>query len=220
MMKMLALAAAIAGALAALSPAKAEDPVKIGVALSQTGNLADSAAPYFKGLDLWREQANARGGLAGRKIEFVVYDDRSDPGTAARLYERLITSDNVDFMVSSLGSATAATCSPVAEKHKKVMINGGGAAEAIQQRGFKYVFQTAARITSYADGIEPLMKRFNVKSMVFVSRDYAAARDIDKALKPVSERNGVQTLMTEYFPAGTADFSSQIAKGRQLQPAP
>ena len=50
----------------------AADPVRIGVALSQTGNLADSAAPYFKGLDLWREQANARGGLAGRPIEFVI----------------------------------------------------------------------------------------------------------------------------------------------------
>ena len=61
------------------------------MALSQTGNLADSAAPYFKGLDLWREQANARGGLAGRPIEFVIYDDRSDPATAARLYE---TSDH------------------------------------------------------------------------------------------------------------------------------
>ena len=50
------------------------------MALSQTGNLADSAGPYFKGLDLWREQVNARGGLAGHPVEFVVYDDRSDPG--------------------------------------------------------------------------------------------------------------------------------------------
>src|SRR6202163_4557098 len=104
MMKMLALAAATTGALAALSPAKAEDSIRIGVALSQTGNLADSAAPYFKGLDLWREQANARGGLAGHPIEFVIYDDRSDPATSARLYERLITSDNVNFVISSLGS--------------------------------------------------------------------------------------------------------------------
>src|SRR3984957_13470874 len=126
MMKMLALAAATASALAALSPAKAEDPVKIGVALSQTGNLADSAAPYFKGLDLWREQANARGGLGGHPIEFVVYDDRSDPATAARLYERLITSDKVDFVASSLGSATAATRTRVAEKDKIVMVDGSG----------------------------------------------------------------------------------------------
>src|ERR1700730_11546768 len=116
MMKMLALAAVTVCALAAAGPANAEDPVKIGVALSQTGNLADSAAPYFKGLELWREQANSRGGLSGHQIEFVVYDDRSDPATAARLYERLITNDKVDFVISSLGSATAATGSAVADK--------------------------------------------------------------------------------------------------------
>lgn len=215
MKKVLTLAACL---FAASAPAVAQNTLKIGVALSQTGNLADSASPYFKGLELWRDQANERGGLAGRKIEFVVYDDRSDPGTAARLYERLITNDNVDFMVSSLGSATAATGSPIAEKHKKLMINGGGAAEAIQLRGFKYVFQTAARISSYADGIEPLIKKYNVKTIALVSRDYAAGRDIHKALKPVLERNGVQIAIEEYFPAGTADFSSQIAKGRQLGP--
>jgi branched-chain amino acid transport system substrate-binding protein len=213
-----AIAALACAAAVAAAPAWAQGTVKIGVALSQTGNLSDSAAPYFKGLELWREQANARGGLAGKQIEFVIYDDRSDPGTAARLYERLITNDHVDFMVSSLGSATAATGSAVAEKHKKVMINGGGASEAIQERGFQYVFQTAARISSYAAGIEPLIKKYHVKTMAFVSRDYGAARDIDKVLKPVAERNGVKIVMTEYFPAGTADFSSQIARGRELQP--
>jgi branched-chain amino acid transport system substrate-binding protein len=219
MIRKLALAAATAIAALALSAsAHAADPVRIGVALSQTGNLADSAAPYFKGLDLWREQANARGGLAGRPIEFVVYDDRSDPATAARLYERLITSDKVDFVISSLGSATAATGSAVAEKHKMLMINGGGAAEAIQQRGFKYVFQTAARISSYADGVIPLIEKYHVKTLALVSRDYAAARDISKAIKESLNGHDVRVVMDEYFPAGTADFSSQIAKGQQLQP--
>jgi branched-chain amino acid transport system substrate-binding protein len=219
MMKKLFVAAATAAIALTLSgPGSAADPVRIGVALSQTGNLADSAAPYFKGLDLWREQANARGGLAGRPIEFVVYDDRSDPATAARLYERLITSDKVDFVISSLGSATAATGSAVAEKHKMLMINGGGAAEAIQQRGFQYVFQTAARISSYADGVLPLIEKYHVKTMALVSRDYAAARDISKAIKETINGHDVKVVMDEYFPAGTADFSSQIAKGQQLQP--
>lgn len=198
--------------------AAAQGVVKIGVALSETGNLSESADPYFKGLQVWQEQANARGGLAGKKIEFVVYDDRSDPATSARLYERLITNDKVDFVMSSLGSATAAAGSPVAEKHKTVMINGGGAAEAIQQRGFQYVFQTAARISNYADGVPPLMKKYNIKTMAIVSRDYAAARDIDKFLRAEAEKNGIQVVLDEFFPAGTTDFSSQIAKGRQLQP--
>jgi branched-chain amino acid transport system substrate-binding protein len=218
MYKLFALTMLTVGALASASTADAQGTVKIGVAVSQTGNLADSATPYFKGLELWREQANARGGLNGRQIEFVVYDDRSDPATAARLYERLITNDKVDFVISSLGSATAATGSAVAEKHKTVMINGGGAAEAIQQRGFKYVFQTAARISSYADGVLPLIRKYNVKTMALVSRDYAAARDISKALKASIEGQDVKVVIDEYFPAGTADFSSQIAKGQQLQP--
>ena len=215
--RMLLLAVA-AVALALPASGSVADPVRIGVALSQTGNLADSAAPYFKGLDLWREQANARGGLAGRLVEFVVYDDRSDPATAARLYEKLITDDKVDLVTSSLGSATTATGSAVAEKHKIIMINGGGAAEAIQQRGFKYVFQTAARISSYADGIVPMIDKYQLKSVALVSRDYAAARDISKAIKEKLASNDVKVVMDEYFPAGTADFSSQIAKGQQLQP--
>ena len=219
MIRKLVLAATMAvTAFAVSTSANAGEPIRIGVALSQTGNLADSAAPYFRGLDLWREQANTRGGLAGRPIEFVVYDDRSDPATAARLYERLITSDKVDFVISSLGSATAATGSAVAEKHKVVMINGGGAAEAIQQRGFQYVFQTAARISSYADGVLPLIEKYHVKTLALVSRDYAAARDISKAIKETINGHDVKVVMDEYFPAGTADFSSQIAKGQQLQP--
>src|SRR3984893_10905022 len=218
MNRMLALTSLTVCALESASTANAQGTVRIGVALSQTGNLADSAGPYFKGLDLWREQANARGGLAGRQIEFVVYDDRSDPATAARLYERLITSDKVDFVISSLGSATAATGSAIAEKHKVVMINGGGAAEAIQQRGFQYVFQTAARISSYADGVLPLIEKYHVTTLELVSRDYAAARDISKAIKETINGHDVKVVMDEYFPAGTADFSSEIAKGHQLQP--
>jgi branched-chain amino acid transport system substrate-binding protein len=217
-MKAKMLLATVTVAFAWSAMAQAADPVRIGVALSQTGNLADSAAPYFKGLDLWREQANARGGLAGRPVEFVVYDDRSDPATAARLYEKLITDDKVNLVMSSLGSATAATSSAIAEKHKIVMINGGGAAEAIQQRGFKYVFQTAARISSYADGIVPMIDKYKIKSIALVSRDYAAARDISKAIKEQIKDKDVKIVMDEYFPAGTADFSSQIAKGQQLQP--
>ena len=215
-MKRLLTSLSLLAALAA--PAAAADTVKIGIALSQTGNLADSAKHYWRGIELWRDQVNAQGGLLGKKVEFVTYDDRSDAATAARLYERLITSDNVDLLVSTIGSAQAATATAVAEKHKRVMINGGGASEAIQQRGFKYIFQTAARISAYVDGIDPLMKKYGLKSMAFVSRDYGAARDMEKTLKTMAEKNGVKIVMSEYFPSGNVDFSSQIARARQLKP--
>ena len=218
MKTLLASIALAAAAMVAPAVAQAADTIKIGIALSETGNLADSSKHYWRGIELWRDKTNAAGGLLGKKVEFVIYDDRSDAATSARLYERLITNDNVDLLVSTIGSAQAATATAVAEKHKRIMINGGGASESIQQRGFKHIFQTAARISNYVDGIEPLVKKYNVKTMAFISRDYGAARDMEKVLKGMAQRNGVKLVMDEYFPSGNVDFSSQIARARQEKP--
>jgi branched-chain amino acid transport system substrate-binding protein len=146
---------------AMVAPAQAQETIRVGIALSQTGNLADSSTHYWHGVELWRDRVNASGGLLGKQVEFVIYDDRSDAATSARLYERLITSDKVDLLISTVGSAQAATATAVAEKHKRVMINGGGASESIHQRGFKHIFQTAARISAYVDGVDPMMKKYN-----------------------------------------------------------
>lgn len=212
-----ALAAATGQAWA--EPARAAgNPVRIGVALSQTGDLANAAGHYFDGLKLWRDQVNAAGGLLGRPVEFVTYDDRSDPATAARLFERLITSDNVDLLMSSLGSATAATGSAVAERHKRIFFNAGGAAEKIQQRGFHYVFQTAAPSHAYQQQLGPMAKHYGFKTFVCISRDFPAARDAGQDLHTIVEGLGGRLLLESYFPQGTVDYSSYIAQARQLNP--
>lgn len=207
-------------ALAPLLPraAFAADPIKVGVALSQTGNLANSAEHYKRAIELWRDQVNKRGGLLGRPVEIVLYDDRSDPATAARLYERLITSDKVDLLVSPWGSASTATASAVAEKHKRVFINAGGASKSIQARGFKHVFQSAAAIPAYVEGIGPIAKKHNLKTIAFISRDYGAARDMKKALDKIAATYGLEMMIAEFFPAGTVDYSSNIARARQANP--
>lgn len=213
-----AMLAAAATLSPAWAPAWAADPIKVGIALSQSGNLADSAEHYRKAVDLWREQVNERGGLLGRQVEIVLYDDRSDPATAARLYERLITNDGADLLVSPWGSASTATATAVAEKHKRVMINGGGASEKIHQRGFEYIFQTAAPISHYVTGVGPMAEKFGLKTMTIVSRDYSAARDMEGALEKIAEDRKIEIVNSEYFPAGTSDFSSSIAKARQSNP--
>ena len=212
------LRAGAAAALAAAVPALAADPVRLGVALSQSGNLADSAVHYQRGLELWRDQVNARGGLLGRPVELVMYDDRSDPATAARLYEKLITGDKVDLLISPWGSASTATASAVAEKHKRVFVNAGGASEAIHHRGFKHVFQAAAPISAYVEGIGPLAGKHGLKTLAFVGRDYAAARDMAAVLEKRAAEGAYRIVSSEYFPAGTSDFSSNIAKARQADP--
>ena len=213
------MAATAAAALAVLGAAHAaEKPLRVGVALSQSGNLADSAKLYYQGVELWRDQVNARGGLLNRPVELVVYDDRSDPATAARLYEKLITDDNVDLVFGPWGSGSAATASAVANKHKKVFFNSGGASEQIQERGFKYVFQTAPPISAYVAAIGPFSTRHNLKSIAFFGRDYPAARDMARSIKVIAEQLNLKIVASEFFPAGATDFSSMIAQARQLQP--
>lgn len=210
------LAAALLLGLSSAAPAA--EPVKIGIALSMTGNLADSADHYRKAIELWRDQINARGGLLGRPVELVIYDERSDPATAARLYEKLITDDKVDLLVAPWGSASTATASAVAEKHKKVIINAGGASEKIQQRGFRYTVQSASPISAYVEGVAPLMTQHGAKSFTMVSRDFNAARDMAAELDKVVKSGMLTMVASEYFPAGTSDYSSAIAKARQQAP--
>jgi branched-chain amino acid transport system substrate-binding protein len=216
----MALAWAGVAAIGMTGAARAADdkPIRVGVALSQSGNLADSAKHYWEGVALWRDQVNARGGLLGRQVELVLYDDRSDPATAARLYEKLISDDNVDLLFGPWGSASAATASAVANRHKRIFFNSGGASEQIQERGFKYVFQTAAPISAYVASIGPLAEKQQLKSIAFFGRDYPAARDMAKSIKAIAEQRNLKLVASEFFPAGTTDFSSMIAQARQLQP--
>src|SRR5262245_45952424 len=81
-------------------------PLKVGASLSLTGTLAQSGDKVKRGYELWAKDVSARGGLLGRPVEFVILDDRSDAGTSARLYEKLITEDKVDLVIGPYGSAT------------------------------------------------------------------------------------------------------------------
>lgn len=151
-------------------------------------------------------------------MQFKFYDDRSDAATAARLTERLITSDKVDLLLAPFGTAGTSTASAVSEKNRMVMINHAGASEAIHKRGFKYIFQVVTPVPYYVEGTFPLAKKAGFKSLVFVSRDYAAARDMEKAIREWAPENGIDIKMVEYFPAATTDFASYIARARDIQP--
>jgi len=208
----------LAGLVTTLPVHASEKPIRVGMALSQSGNLADSAKHYWEGIELWRDKVNASGGLLGRKVEVIVYDDRSDAATAARLYEKLITDDKVDLLMGPWGSVSSATGAAVANKHKRIFMNSGGASEQIHERNFKYVFQTAAPISAYVASIGPLADKYKLKTIAFFGRDYPAARDMAKSIQKIADDRGVKVVTSEFFPAGTTDFSSMIAQSRQKQP--
>jgi len=95
------LPAAVAAALvlAATLPAEAQAPIKIGASLSLTGTYAKPGTYQKEGYEICADELSAKGGLLGRKVEFVMYDDQSSTQTAQRLYEKLITEGRVEAVM-------------------------------------------------------------------------------------------------------------------------
>src|SRR5499426_2163200 len=105
----MAVAALIA--VAGLATAQAADPVRIGFSIAKTGIFAQAAPSQLNAYELWKEQVNAGGGLdiggsEKRPIEFVVYDDQSNPTEAVRIYEKLVNEDKVDLLLAPWGTPT------------------------------------------------------------------------------------------------------------------
>src|SRR5258708_31417308 len=74
-----------------------QPPIKIGMSMAQTGGLAGAGKSSLLGIEIWRDDVNARGGLLGRKVELVVYDDKSSSSETPALYAKLLDVDKVDL---------------------------------------------------------------------------------------------------------------------------
>ena len=98
--KLFALALLVASVWAVAPVTEAQAPIRIGATLSQTGAYATSGQNQLRGYQLCVKHMNEKGGVLGRKLELAVYDDATDPATAVRLYEKLITRDKVDLVLS------------------------------------------------------------------------------------------------------------------------
>jgi len=112
-MKFRNMLAAALGALAFSTSAVAQQPLKIGFGMSLTGALAGNGKAALIAMEQWRDDVNAKGGLLGRKIEFVYYDDQTSPASVPALYTKLMDVDKVDLVVSGYGTAVIAPAIPI-----------------------------------------------------------------------------------------------------------
>ena len=107
------LLAAFAAALALAGTALAQQPLKIGFGMSLTGPLAGNGKAALIAMEIWKDDVNAKGGILGRKVDFVYYDDQTNPATVPGLYTKLLDVDKVDLVVSGYGTAVIAPAMPL-----------------------------------------------------------------------------------------------------------
>src|ERR1700740_2834932 len=113
--------AAVALALAATG-AQAADPIKIGFGMSLTGPLAANGKMSLLAMQIWEDEVNAKGGLLGRPVKLVFYDDQSSPAQVPAIYSKLLDVDKVDLVISGYASTQIAAAMPVAIQRKKLFV--------------------------------------------------------------------------------------------------
>lgn len=193
-------------------------PITIGASLSLTGNYARNGQDEQKGYELWVQQINANGGLLGRQVKLIVYDDQSEPATGAKLIERLITKDHVDLLIGPYSSSVTMAATTVSEKYHMVMLNPGASSLAIFQRGYKYAFQllTPARLQMHA-GLE-LAQQNGFKSVAIIYQDSAFPKDLALGANQSAKQLGMNVVLDQSYATNATDFSSLILRLRQANP--
>src|SRR6201996_3109972 len=114
------LVACIAVPATAAQPLQAADPVTIGFGMALTGGLAPNGKAALLAMQIWEEEINAKGGLLGRPVKLIYYDDQSNPATVPALYTKLIDVDKVDFIISGYGTNLIAPAMPIAIQHNRL----------------------------------------------------------------------------------------------------
>src|SRR5258708_26507297 len=114
--------AAFAGCVLSTGAARAAEPITIGFGMALTGGLAAAGKTALLAMQIWQDDINAKGGLLGRPVKLVYYDDQSTPPTVPGIYTKLLDVDKVDLIVSGYGTNMVAPAMPIAIQHDRLFL--------------------------------------------------------------------------------------------------
>ena len=199
-------------------PVPAQTPIKIGASMSVTGTYAKPGTYQKQGYDVCIDELNAKGGILGRKVELVIYDDQSNPATAVRLYEKLITEDKVDAVMGPYSSAVSEAVANVTEKYKKVMVAPLAATTSIFKKGRKYIFMVITPAENYLDGLIDMAAKRGLKTVAIINEDTLFPKASAAGTAEAAKKRGMQVVLQEAYPKGNTDFSALLVKIKAANP--
>lgn len=225
--RLLTTAAAATGGMAFMGPwthnrvyaQGAAKPIRLGITSDASGQYANSGAEDRRGMQMAIAEANAKGGVLGRKIETFHLDTETTPATGSRVAERMITRENCGFLIGAIHSGVANAISQVAQKYGVIYLNTNSSApsEAGQNcHRVKFVFD--ANGTNFAKAaVQASIEKFG-KKWVLLTNDYVWGHTTAAATKALLKEFGGEMIEEILVPQGTRDFSSQLLKIQQLKP--
>jgi len=209
---------AVAPSIAIVSVAAAQKPIRIGATLAQTGVYAVPGQNQLRGYQLCAKHVNDKGGVLGRKLQLVIYDDGSDPVTAVGLYERLVTRDRVDLVLGPFSSNISEAVADVSEKYRMPMVAPVAAAVSIYRKGRKFIYSMLPPVEVYHEGLIDMAVTRDLRSVAVINNDELSAKAGAQGTIELAKKRGLQVVFVDVHPLGSTDFSTTLTKIRAANP--
>jgi branched-chain amino acid transport system substrate-binding protein len=202
--------------------AQSQAPLVIGSSLSLTGPLSATALTHKLVGEIYVEQLNARGGLLGRKVEWMVKDDQSKPELARTLYEQLITSDKVDLLMGPYATGNILSAMGVAQRYNKVLVN--------HTMGIPSLAKYDMAFPSWSLGSDPGNTVPNTvfdalaaspkppKTVAFVTSKFPSIHFLSLGARDVAKKRGLQEVLFLEWDFGNRDFGPIAARIKDAKP--
>ena len=208
------LAAALMIVVASTFSVSAQEPIRIGFSMALTGGLAGAGKPALVAMEIWRDDVNEAGGLLGRPVEFVYYDDQTNPSEVPGIYSKLIDVDEVDLVVSSYGTNLIAPAMPIIMRKKMVFMSLFGL-DVNTQFGYDQYFQLMPAgapdpKVNWSKGFIDIAVENGVKTIALVGADAEFAQNAVDGARINAEAAGFEIVYDESYKPGTTDFTPII----------
>ena len=214
---------AVVLASAGMFVARAADPIKIGFGMALTGALSANGKPALLALQIWKDDINKKGGLLGRPVELVFYDDQTNPATVPGIYSKLLDVDKVDIVTSGYGTNLIAPLMPIAMERKLMIMGIFGLANNEKYKYPNY-FQISPNgpepETSTALGFFELAARQSPKpqTVAIVGADAEYPQNALVGARELIKKFGFKTVYDKTYPPSTTDYTPIVRAIKATNP--
>jgi branched-chain amino acid transport system substrate-binding protein len=218
--RLLATASAGAAVLGLNSSVRAQQPpIKIGMSMAQTGGLAGGGKASSLGIQIWRDDVNAKGGLLGRKVELVVYDDKSSASETPAIYSKLLDVDKVDLLFAPYATVPTAPIMPLV-KSRGLLLIGNFSFQVNSKVGHDMWFNNApwGPPDSWAASFLELGQKAGGKTVALLAADQEFAQNLALTARDVAKRLNMPILFDQAYPPNTVEFSGIIRALKAAKP--
>ncbi|HET6308307.1 MAG TPA: amino acid ABC transporter substrate-binding protein [Rhodopila sp.] len=199
--------------LAGAPGARAADPITIGFGMALTGGLAPNGKAALLAMQIWAEETNAKGGLLGRPVKLVYYDDQSNPANVPGIYTKLLDVDKVDLVVSGYATNMVAPAMPIVMQHNRVFL---GLLALAANTEFNYPNYFSISPTGGPHPKQSFSKGFFETAMALtpkpttiaiIGADAEFAHNAADGARELAQQAGLKIVYDKSYPPNTADYS-------------